>query len=362
MILTLIVAFISLLFLIISHEFGHFILAKKFGMKVEEFGIGYPPKLWGKKYGETLYSINLLPFGAFVRILGHEERVNDPRSFTAKPIWQRSLVILGGVISFWIICFILMTFLMMTGMPMEIGDDETAGFTNSRVQLLAVAPNSPASSAGLKVGDTILSVEGKDSKIKKVETVGELQSFIKDNSGKNIVIVVQRGREVFDVMAEPRKNPPQNEGALGVALIRTGLKTFPWYQAPIEGAKETWNLTITIVDGWRMVLSSLFSGHGLPQGAEVRGIVGIFDLFVQTGEMGSTYFIRFVAIIAVSLALVNVLPIPALDGGWFVLLMIEAVRKKPIDEKWEKRITSFFFILLILLMIFITFKDILRYF
>ena len=126
------IAFISLMSLIITHELGHFLLAKKFGIKVEEFGIGYPPRIYGKKVGETIYSLNLLPFGAFVRIFGHEERIDHPRSFSNKPIWQRALVILGGVVSFWIVAAILLTLVMALGVPSIINDSDAIGFSEPK--------------------------------------------------------------------------------------------------------------------------------------------------------------------------------------------------------------------------------------
>lgn len=363
MILTIIIAFLSLLFLIVSHELGHFLTAKKFGIKVEEFGIGYPPRIWGKKFGETLYSINWLPFGAFVKIYGHEQRVpDDPRSFSSKPIWQRMLVILGGVISFWIIAIILMSIVMGLGVPTVINDDKTGSLVDPKVQIISISANSPANSAGLKVGDTILKAKTNDSESMLISKVWEIQDFINENRGKNIILTIKRGSDIFDISVMPRLSPPPNEGALGVALVRTALVSYPWYQAPIKGVSATWNLTVLTVDGWVSVLSNLFSGKGVPAGVEVRGIIGIFDLFIQAGGLGISYFLQFIAIISVSLALVNVLPIPALDGGWFVLLVVEAIRKKPLDEKIEQGISSFFFLLLIVLMIIITIKDITRIF
>lgn len=356
--LLVVIAFLSLLFLIITHELGHFLLAKKFGIKVEEFGIGYPPKIWGKKVGETVYSLNLLPFGAFVRIYGHEERVNnDPRAFSAKPIWQRASVILGGVVSFWIIAAVLLTIVMAFGVPSIIGDEESNGFSNPKVQIIAIAPDSPAQKAGLIVGDTITNLNGKS-----ISKVKETQEFIGENKGKEIAITIQRGKETFNVSAVPRSVVPDGEGALGIGLVRTALISYPWYKAPVKGIVATKDLTLMILDGWKTALSNIFSGKGVPKGMEVRGIVGIFDLFIQAGGMGATYFMQFIAVVSVSIALFNVLPIPALDGGWFVLLMVEAIRRKPLNEKVEKGINAFFFLLLIALMVLVTIKDIIRIF
>src|SRR4030042_6402817 len=139
MIFTIIIVFISFVILVILHEFGHFILAKIFGVKVEEFGLGYPPRLLGKKFGETIYSINLLPLGGFVKIYGQEERIDNPRSFTTKPFWQRALIILGGIISFWVVSAILLSIVMAIGAPTAIEDEENGGMVNPKVQIIAIS-------------------------------------------------------------------------------------------------------------------------------------------------------------------------------------------------------------------------------
>ena len=361
MILTILIAFISLIGLIVLHEFGHFILAKKFGVKVEEFGIGFPPRLFGRKIGETLYSLNLLPLGAFVKIHGEEGGVEDIQSFSKKPIWQRTLIVLGGVVMFWIISWVLLSMVMGLGAPTAISDEAEQGIVNPRVQIMGVASNSPAEKAGINPGDTIIKLKTQNS-ILEINKVKEVQDFIGENKGKEVVLTIERGREVFDVSLVPRVSPPEGEGPMGVALARTAIISYPWYEAPIRGAIATVNLTIAAIQGWAMVLSNLVKGQGMPTGVQVMGPVGIFGLFTQMSALGLSYFLRFVAIISIFLALFNILPIPALDGGKLVFLGIEAIRKKPISPNLEQKITAFFFALLILLMILVTFKDIQRLF
>ncbi len=362
MFLTILIAFFSLIALVTIHELGHFLLAKKFGVKVEEFRIGYPLRIFGKKIGETVYSLNLLPLGGFVKIYGHEERINDPQSFSTKPIWQRALIILGGIFSFWIIAAILLSIVMALGVPTLIEDEDNSyGLIDPKVQIVAVANNSPAKEVGLEIGDIVREFSIDDSEF-SINKVKELQGLIEENKGKGVILTIQRGEEIFNVSIIPRISPPKDEGSMGVALLRTALKSYPWYEAPIRGIIATGDLTLTIIDGWKMVLVSLFQGKGVPSGVEVRGIVGIFELFIQAGGLGVSYFLQFIAIISISLALLNALPIPALDGGWFMLLMIEKARGKPISEKTEKFISSGFFLLLISLMIWVTIKDVIRIF
>lgn len=361
MFLTIVVALISLIILIILHELGHFIVAKKFGVKVEEFGLGYPPRLFGKKFGETLYSINLLPFGGFVKIYGQEEAIDHPRSFSTRPIWQRAFIILGGVVSFWIIAAILLSIVMAIGVPTMIEDEENHNLVNPKVQITAVAPNSPAEKAELKVGDIIRELKFQDEQL-KIDKVDQVLKFTQAHKGEEVILTIQRGKETFDVSLTPRVSHPENEGPMGIALTRTALKSYPWYQAPVEGIIATGNLTLIVVRGWWMVIKSLFQGEGVPPGVEVRGVVGIFELFIQVGALGISYFLQFIAVISISLALINVLPIPALDGGWLLFLGIEKLKKRPLSPKIIKEISLVFFFLLIALMIWVTIKDIVRFF
>jgi regulator of sigma E protease len=361
MALTIIVAFISLIGLIVLHELGHFLLAKRFGIKVEEFGIGYPPKLLSKKIGETIYSLNLLPFGAFVKIYGQEEIIDNPRSFSSKPFYQKALVILGGVVVFWIVAAILLSIVMAIGVPSIISDNEAGILRDPKVQVAEIIPDSPASQAGLKIGDSIVNIKCQfvDAEINKVK---EVQSAIQSCKGQETVMAIQRGENVSEVSLVPRISPPENEGPIGIALLRTALKSYPWYQAPIEGVRATGNLTVAIVRGWGMVIKSLVSGQGVPAGVEIGGPVRIFELFVDMSALGINYFLQFIALISISLAILNILPIPALDGGWLVFLIVEKLRGKPLNDKIVQKISLSFFFLLIILMIWITVKDVIRLF
>ena len=353
------IAFLSLIGLIILHEFGHFILAKKFGVKVEEFGIGYPPRLIGKKIGETIYSLNLLPFGAFVKIQGEIGGIESARSFSGKPIWQRTLIVLGGVVSFWMISAILLSIVMGLGASTAISDEENGDLINPKVQIAQVVAGSPAASAGVKAGDTIkqLTINNQQLTINKIK---EVQEFTNAHRGEEITLTIERGKEVFDASLVPRISPPEGEGPMGIALVRTAIKSYPWYQAPIQGIIATGNLTIGVLKGWGLALIKAIKG--LPTGVQLMGPVGIFSLFAQVSQLGVNYFLQFIAIISIYIALFNILPIPAVDGGKLLFLGIEAVRKKPVSQKIEQNITAIFFALLIVLMIWVTIKDITRLF
>lgn len=360
----IIIAIITLLLLVVLHELGHFALAKKFGVKVEEFGVGLPPRIFGKKIGETIYSLNLIPFGAFVRLFGEQENISEPRSFNSKPIWQRALIVLGGVLMFWIVAWILLSITMCLGTPTVISDDMNENLINPKIQIVAVAPNSPASNADIKPGDSIkeISVFEPEFKIYEINKVKDIQELTEVYKGQEIILSIERGDKIFETKLIPRISPPQGEGAIGVGLARTAIVSYPLHQAIIQGGIETYNFTKATIQGWGIVFSSLFNHKGMPAGVQLMGPIGVFDLFAQMTSLGFVYFLRFTALISVFLALFNILPIPALDGGKLVFLGIEAIRKKPISQEVEQKITGFFFFLLIFLMIIVTFKDIQRLF
>ena len=342
MILTILITFISLIGLLVLHELGHFILAKKFGVKVEEFGIGYPPRLIRKKIGETIYSINLLPFGAFVKILGEEERLEDPRSFNKKPIWQRTSIVLAGVVSFWIISFLIFSF-VPTGVTISI-----------------VRENSPAALSGLVAGDIIeeIKIDDKEYQIFKIE---EAQRIINQNRGKEINLIVLRGKENKEISVTPRISPPPGEGALGIGLsYGPSQRNYPFYQIPIKGFQRTAEFTFEIIKGWASAISNFLKGK--PTNVQVMGPVGIFSLSAEVLKLGAKYFLLFLSLISIYVALFNILPIPALDGGKLLFLAIEKFKGQPVNPKIEQRITAIFFFMLVLLAIWVTIKDITRLF
>lgn len=358
MVFTVIIAFLSLIALVTLHEFGHFIVAKRFGVKVEEFGIGYPPRIFGKKIGETIYSLNLLPFGAFVKMPGEIGQVNDPRSFSSQAIWKRALIALAGVVSFWIMAAILFSIVFNLGTAVAV-DDEASGLVNPRVQIASISADSPAKLAGLEPGDTIkIMAIGEEQLV--VNKIKEVQEFSNAHLGQEITLTVERGKEVFEVKVVPRVSPPAGEGPLGVALVRTAMQSYSWYQAPWQGLVTTINMTGAIIQGYGQVISNIIQGQ--PSGVELMGPVGVVHLFTQASQMGANYFLQFVGIVAIYIAIFNILPIPAVDGGKILFLTIEAIRRRPISEKVEQNITAVFFSLLLLLMVLVTIKDVARLF
>ncbi len=359
MLFTILVAIFTLIALMIIHEFGHFILAKKFGVKVEEFGIGLPPRIFGKKIGETIYSLNLIPFGAFVKIYGEEGGIESVYSFSDKPIWQRALITLGGVISFWLIGVVLLSIVFATGVPKAISDEVNSSLINPKVQIVAIVPNSPAQKAELKVGDIIKKLEISDEQV-EIGKVKEVQEFTNLHKGEELVLIIERGKEIKEVSLIPRVSPPGGEGPIGISLVRTIIVNYPWWLAPVKGVEATFDTTVSIVKALALTISNAI--QGLPTGAQLVGPVGIASLIGQAARMGVNYFLQFIALISIYLAIFNILPIPAVDGGRLLFLGIEKIKGSPINRKIEQNINAVFFTFLIVLMVLVTIKDIISFF
>lgn len=351
---TIVIFILILGILIFVHELGHFMVAKKNGVKVEEFGFGFPPRIFGIKRGETIYSINAIPLGGFVRALGEDGGEKDnPRSFAAKKIWQRALILVAGVAMNFLFAALLVGIGYMIGLPVAAVDNIKGG--EVRVQITDVAPDSPAAKAGILAGDIIKKINGEP--VVKVE---DFQSKIQSNLESNVTITMLRGDKEFDFNLIPRANPPSGEGAVGVGLVETSIARFPWYQALWEGLKSIYYLTIASVVAIAVILKNLILSGQV--NADVAGPVGIAVITQQRVQLGFIYLLQFTAMLSLNLAIINLLPIPALDGGRLLFLLIEKIKGSPISQKVEQAIHATGFVLLILLMVLITVRDISRFF
>ena len=349
--------------LVLVHEFGHFVVAKKAGMKVEEFGFGFPPRLGSIKKGETTYSINLVPFGGFVKIYGEEgEHRNEPKSFSSKPIGIRLKVVIAGVV----MNFLLAAFLLMlgnyVGIRVGIGDetDEISAIAqDKKVQVLRVVENSPAQEAGLKIFDEIVGFEDIEGGIIGVSTGHEVRDYIAGNAGKEIKMVIRRDSQV-EVKEMALLEKDEGDGLLGIVPARTGLLSYPWYESLWRGLKDAVFLTgQTAVGYYELFKTLLLKGRLL---ADVSGPIGIASITGQAAAVGFRFLLQFVALISVNLAILNILPFPSLDGGRALLLITEKFKGSPINSKIEAIINSVGFALLILLMAYATIKDVGRLF
>lgn len=356
--MSVIVALFSLIILLVIHEFGHFFVAKKFGVKVEEFGVGYPPRLFKKEFRGTTYSLNLLPFGAFVRF-PDESGLNDQIKYSHQPVGKRFWIAMAGVISFWILAIAILTVVLTVGTRINIEDSDNNNLISPAITIIGVQPNSPAAISGMMPGDNIVSMAVNGATI-KIEKVKEVQDFVSKNIKSEIHLTLMRGDDLLEVVIKPRENPAAGEGPMGIILSKTTIKKVSFYRAPVEAVLTTGRMTMAIVDGYYHAIINLF--RGAPTGVEPIGPVGIVGLASQAGKLGVSYFLQFIAMICLYLAVFNLLPIPVTDGGKVMFLLVEKIRKKPLNPKVEEKIEGAFFIVLLILMAFVTIKDIAKLF
>jgi regulator of sigma E protease len=339
------IVFIALIILLVlSHELGHFLTAKWFGVRVDEFGLGIPPRVAGITIGETLYSLNLLPIGGFVRIFGEEEDSADPRSFSAQNFWVKTLIVGAGVVANIIVAFLIFT--LLAGV----------GTSEAGVQIQGVATGSPAEEAKLAVGDFIV---GLGNEAKFPSGVDEVHLFIESHRGQDTEFRIQRNREQFTVHITPRETIPKGQGATGIVISEVGLVPVPWYRAPWEGLKTTYFALGALVRGVVGFFAMLFSSGRAP--GEVIGPVGIAFIAQQSFHLGFAVFLQLLAYLSLNLAIINILPIPALDGGRIFFFVIEKIIHRPIPSRVAGVIHSIFFFLLIVFFIWVTRQDIYNY-
>ncbi|MEK7151557.1 MAG: site-2 protease family protein, partial [Patescibacteria group bacterium] len=240
---TLIIFIIVLSILVFVHELGHFIIAKRAGMKVEEFGFGFPPRLFGIRRGETIYSLNWIPFGGFVKIFGEDGQEQDnPRSFASAKTRTRAGVLVAGVVMNILLAVVLLSIGNAVGLRIGLaGDTANLRASDIKVQIIQVAAGSPAEKAGLNPLDEIIGFK-VGATVVTVSSVEEVQDFINKNIGSNVIALIREGESIIEKNLVPRSDPPLGEGATGVSLAVTGIVRYPWYEAIGRGAMDTVNI------------------------------------------------------------------------------------------------------------------------
>ncbi|MGE0228034.1 MAG: RIP metalloprotease [Dehalococcoidia bacterium] len=329
--------------LVVAHEFAHFITAKMFGIYVMEFGIGFPPRIWGKRFGETEYTINWLPIGGFVRLMGEEDPTH-PRSLASRPRWQRFIVLASGSV----MNLILPIFLF--AIAFTIPHEESVG----RAIISEVAPGSPAAEAGLLPRDVIYEIDGRDAK--NSIDAGRL---IRINMGQETDIQVKRGNEFVTVQVTPRWTPPAGQGPTGIRIAPQYGFTETVSQPPWESIPNGLRTTIDTMILARNEFISWFRGGNSP---EVAGPVAIAQ---TTGEVaregGVSPLLELAALLSINLGIINLLPLPMLDGGRVFFLLIEVVRGgRRIAPEKEAMVHLVGFVVFMALAIVVTFADVSR--
>lgn len=359
--MTVLIFIAILLVLVLTHEFGHFLTAKLFGVKVEEFGIGFPPRLASVKKGETVYSINALPLGGFVKIFGEEgEGKKDERSYASRPAWQRALILFAGVFFNILFAFFIFWIGLTTGFPSAGGGQTQKGtLSATAAEVIDVAKGSPASQAGIKAGDTIMKVQSPKFKVQNdVTRVDEVIRFTDEHKGETLILTIKRGGKMFDKVLLAREHPPKDEGAIGIALADIGIISYPWYIAVGKAFEFTIQNLLFLFTAIFLLIKSLFVSKSAISIGQVSGPVGIAGMVGQFYSMGIPYLLSFTGLISINLAVLNVLPIPALDGGRLFFLLIERIKGSPLRPETENKIHAIGFALLIGLVVVITLKDI----
>ncbi len=362
--MTVIIFIIVLAILIFVHEFGHFLAARACGIRVDAFALGFGPKIisWrskaknGKPAGETEYSLRLIPFGGFVRIFGEnpdEENMHGPdaaRSFVNKPRWQQVIVLAAGVLCNFIFAWILYVIVFSTGVAATSGDfgQYEKYLSNDRIMVTEVAKDSPAFSAGLKEGDVITSFDSMDS----------VQQFIKNSQGKPVDLKLLRSGKSENVNVIPSQVSSSSPFMIGIAMERVADLRLPFYISIWEGFKYTGVMIKETTFGLGGFVAKMF--HGTADYSQISGPVGIAGKVGDAAGMGIAYLIMITAIISINLGVINLVPFPALDGGRILVVIIEAIVRRRISPKYINVINIIGFVLLMLLMVVITYRDILN--
>jgi len=348
-----IIVFVGIFGLIIFlHELGHFLVAKREGMRVKEFAFGFPPRLVSMKRGETRFSVNLIPLGGYVSILGEDEASTEPDSFGQQSPWARLRVILAGVTMNIILAWLLLTVWLWVA-PLAPRVDAVA--------VAAVTPGSAAADAGIEVNDFILSADAQNDSAGTVEFVSDqaLANFTQARRGDRVTFTIRRNgneRQVFtSLSADPEQSP------LGVSIVDVGasVPNVPWWKAPWDAILEMGSITfITLKFVGALILKLFGAGSQSVSVASVSGPVGIFVFLKQTITLGAPFVLRYAALISLAVAIFNLLPFPALDGGRAIFLLYEGITgKRAIPAKTEGWIHTAGFALLILLIIVVTYFD-----
>lgn len=376
----IIIGVIVLTLLVVAHELGHALVARRYGTVVEEFGIGFPPKAWSKKVkksplGENVeFSINWLPLGGFVKLQGEHDDDTSKGDYGAMTFWQKSQVLLAGVAVNWVLAGILLSILAVVGLPKIIPNQfyipADAQIVRQPVELASVTADLPAAKAGLEPGDKILRFNGQT-----VQTPEVLASLAEEHKGQTVTVIYSRQNTEHEAKVALRASNSDQKGYLGAGPTQRELVRASW-SAPIVGFGTTAQVTwVTLQSLWQLLVDTvsglfmkLVPNQSVQQqanerlgtaSASVAGPLAIFGIIFPAAEKaGLTYVIMIAAIISLTLAVMNILPIPALDGGrWFVMALYRALRK-PLTKEAEERIHGTGFMVLMLLVIVITITDI----
>ena len=362
--LTTIIFLIVLSILVFIHELGHFLIARLFKVRVDEFAIGFPPRLFSFKKGETTYAINLIPLGGYVKIYG--EGTGDemsPDNILAKPRWQQCLVLVAGVVFNALFAWGLFTSTLMVGAKAPVEDFPKEYSSNPSVLITGIAKGSPAELAGLKAGDEIVGLQsGVSTSSVAISTSTLKTDVVREQiilSTSTLGVVVSRNGVIQTFITTPKdgiNGVQAGKKGLGIMMSDVATVKLPLGAAIVAGYQQAVYITKEIAVSTSDFLVRIFKGKA--KSSEVSGPIGIATHVGEAARLGWVYLANFAAFISLNLAVLNLLPIPALDGGRLVVVILEAIRRKPFKQKVLQMLNVGSFVLLLLLMIFVTIQDV----
>ena len=291
--LTFLIFLAILALLVLVHEAGHFFVARRAGVKVEEFGFGFPPRIFGFKRGETIYSINLIPLGGFVKIYGEDgEGKDNPQSFASKKALTRAKILIAGVTMNFLLAAVLLSLGNYIGLPTIIDGQTGVNIKDAKIQIIGVSPRSPAEEAIVIIGDTIRSARLKSDSASALDIheVSDLQNFVASHRGEAIILKIERGKEILEKEITPRKEEVRNEGPLGVMLAKTAIVKSLWYLAPYLGIKSAFELAGFFLYSFYEIIKNLIVKNVLV--GDVAGPVGIIAMTAQAARLGFIYILQ----------------------------------------------------------------------
>lgn len=363
--MSIILFLVILAILVFVHELGHFLAAKYFGVRVDEFAIGFPPKIFSFKKGETDYVINLIPFGGYVKIFGEnpdEDSISgadSERSLVNKNRGIQATVLLSGIIGNIILAWFLISVGLMSGLPASISEEFSQYTTQKKVLITSVINDSPAKKAGMEAGDKILKI----STVKKSfvpQSLTEVQDFINQNGKESLLFSIERNGKVSDIKIIPTQGIITGKYAVGVGMDVVGIVKMPFFTAFWNGVGVTGTIIKSTAQSLWNFVTEAFSGQA--DFSQISGPVGIVKLVDQASGMGVIYLLSFMSLISINLAIINLVPFPALDGGRVLFVIIEAITRKKMNPIVMNTVNSIGFILLMILMLVVTYKDIVKLF
>jgi regulator of sigma E protease len=363
--MALVIFIVILVALVWVHELGHFSVAKLFGVRVDEFAIGFPPRLFTVVWGETRYSFNLLLVGGYVSIFGENpgEGAGDLRALTSKNRGVQAAVMLAGIAFNLIFAWLALSAGYMAGLPAAAGDSAFGHITAPQVLISAVRPGSPADKAGIKPGDVIERVQTGSALIdtKTLNTnkqADAVQSFITGHQDESLVITVMRNKTEQTFLAKPAAGIVADRKVIGVEFGDIGTLKLPPHLALAQGAIAFKNLTIATAQGLASFFGSLVLGKA--DFSQVSGPIGIAEVGSDAVRAGFSTAATVAALISINLALINLLPIPGLDGGRLLIVAIEAIIRRPVAPRITNALMLAGFALIVLLMIVVSIHDVVR--